>query len=290
MKHRPGLTLLEVLISIFIMAIGMLALLTLFPLGALSMAQALQNDRAASAANLAAEYAEAKDLRHDTGVTGAFTATVAGFPGLPNNRSGPSWPVFVDGFGSVAGPPRVGASPPTTPGIARVRPSYALTLPEVTRWFSLLDDLSFDPNATPAGGLVQRGGRYTWAYLLRRPRASVASVVDLTVVVYAGRDTQLGSGETTYSATGTKGANGLTLTYTAGNKPALRRNAWVLDVTYDTTNKVPQGNFYRVVNVTDLSATQLSLEMEGLLEADVNTVVVLDGAIEVFKKGTGWLP
>jgi prepilin-type N-terminal cleavage/methylation domain-containing protein len=47
---RRGVTLLEVLAAIFIMGVGLLALLTLFPLGALSMAQAIKDDRAASVA------------------------------------------------------------------------------------------------------------------------------------------------------------------------------------------------------------------------------------------------
>ncbi len=45
MKRRPGITLIEVLVAIFVMSIGLLALLTLFPLGALRMSQALQDDR-----------------------------------------------------------------------------------------------------------------------------------------------------------------------------------------------------------------------------------------------------
>ena len=51
MRRRPGITLIEVLVAIFIMTIGLLALLTLFPLGALRMAQALQDDRDAAAAS-----------------------------------------------------------------------------------------------------------------------------------------------------------------------------------------------------------------------------------------------
>jgi type II secretory pathway pseudopilin PulG len=46
--NRSGITLVEVLVAIFIMGIGLLALLTLFPLGAISMAQQVQADRAAS--------------------------------------------------------------------------------------------------------------------------------------------------------------------------------------------------------------------------------------------------
>jgi hypothetical protein len=199
--------------------------------------------------------------------------------------------VFVDGFGAAVNPRPLGAAPPATPGVARVAPSYAPSAQLLARWFSLPDDLSFDPDATPAGGLVRRAGRYTWAYLLRRPRANTPSVVDLSVVVYSGRDTQLGGGEVAYSATGSKGDGNLTLTYTAAQgKPALRRNAWVLDVTLDDATKVTRGSFYRVVNAAEVDARTLAVEVEGQLEADVNTVVVLDNAIEVLKMGTGWAP
>jgi hypothetical protein len=255
------------------------------------MGQALQHDRAAAAAALAAEYADALGLRHDPAVTAAFTAAPRGHAGPPLDPHGPSWPVFVDGFGAVVRPGPVGAMPPATPGIARVRPSYAATLPLVARWFSLPDDLSFGPDATPTRGQVQRGGRYTWAYLLRRPRAPAPSVVSLDVVVYAGRDTQLGTGESVYSAAGTRGDANMTLTYARGQgKPALRRNAWVLDVTYDATNHVTQGQFYRVVNVAEAAGTTLALELESPLLADVNAVVVLENAIEVVRMGTGRSP
>ena len=42
MIRRPAVTLMEVLIAMFIMAIGMLALLVLFPIGAISMATGAQ--------------------------------------------------------------------------------------------------------------------------------------------------------------------------------------------------------------------------------------------------------
>lgn len=45
MTRRPGLSLTEVLVALFIMGIGAVAILTLFPLGALNMAQALRDDR-----------------------------------------------------------------------------------------------------------------------------------------------------------------------------------------------------------------------------------------------------
>src|SRR5262245_56785654 len=50
-NRRAGVTLTEALIAVFIMAIGLLALLSLFPVGALQMAQAVRNERAAQVAN-----------------------------------------------------------------------------------------------------------------------------------------------------------------------------------------------------------------------------------------------
>ena len=43
---RKGLTLLEVLITIFVMAIGFLSVLTLFPLAARKLARSIDSDRA----------------------------------------------------------------------------------------------------------------------------------------------------------------------------------------------------------------------------------------------------
>jgi prepilin-type N-terminal cleavage/methylation domain-containing protein len=49
--RQAGSTLIEVLVAIFVMAIGLLAVLTVFPLGALSMAQEIKDDRTAAVAS-----------------------------------------------------------------------------------------------------------------------------------------------------------------------------------------------------------------------------------------------
>ena len=118
MRPRPAITLVEVLVAIFIMAIGLLALLTLFPLGALRMATALQDDRDASAASAGANICDAFDLRHDpqydnppaslstgplfvTPPPNAFFTT----PLFPASQAGAGIPVYVDPW----------AQPPTQP-------------------------------------------------------------------------------------------------------------------------------------------------------------------------------
>jgi prepilin-type N-terminal cleavage/methylation domain-containing protein len=68
-KRRAGVTLLEVLVAIFVMGIGLLALLTLFPLGAISMAGAIQDDRAAHIAQDAMSLSQTgEDVLRQTGV------------------------------------------------------------------------------------------------------------------------------------------------------------------------------------------------------------------------------
>jgi prepilin-type N-terminal cleavage/methylation domain-containing protein len=56
MTRRRGLSLTEVLVALFIMALGAIAILTMFPLGALQMGQALKDDRTAQAAGQADGY------------------------------------------------------------------------------------------------------------------------------------------------------------------------------------------------------------------------------------------
>jgi hypothetical protein len=54
-----GITLIEVLAVVFILGVGLLAELTLFPVGALEMAQAIQDDRTGAVAAEATEFARA---------------------------------------------------------------------------------------------------------------------------------------------------------------------------------------------------------------------------------------
>jgi prepilin-type N-terminal cleavage/methylation domain-containing protein len=297
MKHRPGVTLLEVLTAIFIMGIGLLALLTLFPLGALSMAQALQNDRAQAAAVTISENAIAMNLRQDTNVTGSFTNPP------PNRANGPSWGVLVDPIGLQFGNALVtlgktGLPLPVTPGIQRVSPSYASTTGTAVRWFSMPDDVAFLKHGAPdmSTGFINRGGRYTAACLLVRPDNSRPSVVDLYTIVYAGRNTAVPSDdEIAYAAVGAQGSNNLSIYYTPGQtKPALRKGTWLLDSTFDANNGVVTGAFYRVVNSTDASPTQVDVELESPLKTPLNpnsgVVVVLGNVIEVFERRSAWQP
>jgi hypothetical protein len=127
---RPGATLTEVLVAIFVMAIGLLALLTLFPLGALSMAQAIKDDRTAHSAKNGFAIAQVFQIQTDQVVTNSGKLQTGAvypgnspvyffnpYPGIPQSFTGtagfllapdlkmipgydgPSYPVYVDPWG-----------------------------------------------------------------------------------------------------------------------------------------------------------------------------------------------
>ncbi len=129
--------------------------------------------------------------------------------------------------------------------------------------------------------------------MLRRTRSSSNVMVELTVVVYASRATQVGGGENVYTAAGNKGDSTITLTY-AGDKPNIRRNNWLLDVTYSVQANTGYGTvnavFYRVANVTDAGPNTLSIDLEAPLRQNVNTVVFMENVIGVLEKSTSWQP
>ncbi len=339
MTQRNGTTLTEVLVAIFIMAIGMMSLLTLFPVGALSMAQAVRDERAAQAAANAAAIAEAKGLRHDQRVEGWFKRMEDPDPNslfyayslaryMTPPYDGPSYPIFVDPLGDYSLAPPSDLGKPANPqliGIPRTGVSYVKPVPlpqnfqqSLSRWFGLLDDMTYvDPAAYPQYGvptvsptdLVQREGRYSWTYLLRRPRFRDPSVVDMTVIVYNARSQVVPFGEQVFADAANPvifdpTTNVVTVRYGAMGKPRpdIRKGQWIMDATVQKRAGVlgtvpdPRGYFYRVVSVTD-NGTALALELQTPPKGDptappnpLSIMVFLDGVVEVFDRGGGWQP
>ncbi len=321
MKVRRGVTLVEALIAIMLVGIGLIAILTLFPLGALKMAEAIKADRAMYAVQNAHDFAEAMDLRHDQNFYNPNGATPFDlfvnpnnppFPDLSsptlNGYDGPGYPVYVDAVGIGSNMPfpvgQYSNGTYASYGLTRRSASYALNTPQsYLPWFSLLDDLQFE-NDGPTSGLAKgittntltRNTRFTWAYLLRRPRYSTPSVIELSVVLYDKRPIQSPSGEFTYPPLlpGTvqappycnqvaPGTTEVILTYnSAADKPPIKKGGWILDATVYPTNTVlvnavptpvptpapdMQGVFYRVIDITDLPGNQLALELDKPIRA-----------------------
>jgi prepilin-type N-terminal cleavage/methylation domain-containing protein len=221
MKRRSGVTLIEVLVAIFIMAIGLIALLTLFPIGMLRMAQAIRDAKTAEAGINANSISIVQDIRHDPFVVNptpidppynnpsddlfvnpARYNLLSGLPfpaplTLPDaDPYGESYPILVDPIGYFATP--AGASQDWVGGytgvLRRRRVSLGGTVNSVNIYknFTLWDDINFDPTSSPgmpqtSGVAILRDTRFSWAYLLRRPQTRDASVVDCSVIVFDQR-------------------------------------------------------------------------------------------------------
>jgi prepilin-type N-terminal cleavage/methylation domain-containing protein len=313
-QQRSGVTLLEVLITIFIMGIGMLALLALFPLGAINMGRALRDDRATTSVIMADNVATIHDIRHLPGVippvpppgTDYFTAEQPPqVPALPPTWAGRSHPVYLDPFYALLSAPPVGASTGQTPGIPRINLNLAANTILANRWFSLPDDISFNDDGTPEifGANVNRGGDYTWAYLLRRPNASNPDVVDMKVVVYYRRPTDLIEGEAIYDlnlrrAPGQDDQVILSWNPATQEKPGVRLGRWILDTSLvstvdpvtNQTRPTTAAEFYRIVNYEEITGSnQFYLELQPPLQGNnsARTAVFMEYVVEVFDKGTG---
>ena len=260
------------------------------------------------------------------------------FPGgtlpLPADPDGPSYPVNVDCmayfaangqanqywvgglYGNSNTIPRRTATYAVSPGTMNV--NNALTL----RWTCLLDEMFFTPDGTPVWdsapvapatpGTFTRDIRYCCSYMLKRPRTSDSSAVDLSVIVYNNNRPILSSQFNEYLYTSQAGevafdpvSNSINIDVTASGNvvPPARPGDWLLDASfvpnqaqsYGTVN----GNFYRVVGVTQNTDFNYTFEVQQPLRnmtatmnnpGAIQKVMFLEGVAEVFEKGLGRLP
>jgi hypothetical protein len=131
---------------------------------------------------------------------------------------------------------------------------------------------------------VDRTPRWSWAWLVQRPRVNNPQVVELTVIVYKDRDlTTPRTGEQVFD--GNFSSNGLvTITWQAGQPPPeLKTGGWVLDV---RPTPSPRAKFHRVTNITQTGATSMEVEIQGGVRDGQGKVFILENVVEVFERGT----
>jgi hypothetical protein len=257
--RRPGVTLVEVLAAIGIMAIGMLAVLVLFPVGALSIAKALKDDRCGTIAGNGHAIAAAMLIGNDNTDLDAVPATNPTF-GIYNvldenyvppqekptdpvyQRANPKslgYPVYVDPFyvysgvtGNTGDPNELPAKYLVYRHVARRSPLYLRQLTNVgdrnavmERHYAFTDDFTFTANGYPK---LERQGLYTWAYMIRRIRADSPSTVQMQIVVYSGRPIEAPEAEESYrlvtpAVEGVEGSTSFELTWRNDPNPAVPR-------------------------------------------------------------------
>jgi hypothetical protein len=316
---RPGLSLVEVLVAIFIMGIGCVAILTLFPLGALNMAQALKDDRTAQAASQADAYmrwywkAYLVETSTDTTLASKLDDADGPAAGNPPAAAGePSYPVFVDPMGYYArgGSPNQSINGTLIPRVTlsllgtQSNPSLA-----ALRTCSLLDGYTFDARAAgqPINQdttLVDREYRYNWAWVLQRPNNSDRNTAMMTVVVFDKRAHMYvpPNAERTFNPAPNGAAVGSSLIqFPAGTNTGLIKGGWIMDATsLGPPASVRNCHFYRVVSVTDNPGNgTVDVELQTPLKPDTQpvgapvgfpgqwrTFVALAGVSEVFERPT----
>lgn len=260
--RRAGFSLVEVLVALFIVSAGLIALLSLFPLGAVQMGHAMRADRSAQCAMFADgkirqdfvlnEYALDRwnVLYYTSGMTTSGT-----HPTVPDGV--PSYPVLLDPIGvSSYSAPRVGWVAGQVNGVSR---TYARSerrtgwtgasvievnlwgLQESLRYCTLADDMEFAPDGTPAdrdgaavaasGQPIFRHGRYTWAALLQRSGAA-GSGTGLKVLVFDRRPAGVDSldAERTFAVAVNVGDTIIDLPAAIDTVP-LRVGGWLMDGT-----------------------------------------------------------
>lgn len=320
-NRRPGLSLTEVLVALFIMAIGAISILTLFPLAALNMAAALKDDRTTQSAYQADGFirsywrSDGPDSPSPDPFTNAFT-NPGGVADISTNTTGTSYPVFVDPMGSVA---RGGNPPPAVAGQPHL-PRRNLRLIESSprknefalRTSSLVDGLTFDPAQEGAAGdgtTVEREYRYNWLWVLQLPDLSLSArnKATLTVVVFDKRSHLFvpDRAETFVTPVDDNGVPNPTvtpgqttsLTVRAADVAGLvvQKGSWVMDATKDDALGIRHANFYRIVSATDRetpNGTVFDLGLDApLRRADggagaypLQQLVFLAGVAEVFTR------
>lgn len=283
MHRRTAATLTEVLIAMFVMAVGMISILALFPLGIQNMIRSARDHRLNHAAENAKAIAEMErfdsssgqryNLRTDPQVIQKAMQAHTNLMLTPDDPSVPVWidPVGLRDYGSSADPVGLVGSPmsPLWHGLPRTTTQFAVG-GGAQRWFALNDDLTFDNVGQPSpAGFVEREQKYSWSFIWRRPRFSDPMVADLTLVLFSSRaslsapggrptgEVLLVNGQGT-APVFTRGSAQATVTWNvAGAAPAIKRNFIVLDATVGRdpiTNRVlSNGYFYRVVDVSDPS-------------------------------------
>jgi prepilin-type N-terminal cleavage/methylation domain-containing protein len=303
-KRRAGLTLMEVLVSLAILAFGLLAIMTLFPLSAIQMGRAVRHDRGYQAARNAdglfrsywkADIAE----RNGAGDPPLFNALddPDGTGPMPAARPNEwSYPVAVDPWGHAArlAPARDWFGDAAGTRVPRrtmtLMGSFAAANPQqVLSSVCLKDTMGYDDDMRPT---PDREYRYNWMWVIQRPLNSNRYAAYMTVIVFDDRAHLFAppGSEALFGARFEPGQTAVTVNHAANNPPEVKPGAWVMDATIVAANRplIRHANPYEVVSVTPVSATQTILELQTPVKTPTdNNRAGYDGMLVVLRGACG---
>jgi prepilin-type N-terminal cleavage/methylation domain-containing protein len=213
---------------------------------------------------------------------------------------------------SLAQVQRMGVQPPNVNSLNN--PFIKSSLQAAVRMCTLPDDIEFTNNGRavdfPPIGTVQRGGKFTFAWLLQRDHNAYPDQVRMTTVIYSGRSADFPNDERVYTGFVSVGSTGVTLIWSGNpdDKPKIKKGGWILDSGRNQPmdalgNLNPAGpfpvylkaNFYRVVAINEDTSTSMTLELQtpvsrgspGVAPGTIEPVnlIVMDNVAEVFDRG-----
>lgn len=253
---RQGLTLLEVLITIFVMAIGFLSVLTLFPLAARKIVRSIDSDRV----NLMA--ANASGCEQILGVRQAIQSqmdselSTGASPLLPSNI------YHFDPIGSFGGATSLSnlawGNKFKVLGSSILPPIVSSNFNAVKEWMCSQDEITFEPWGLPEANF-RKGNRYSVSFLYRRNALADSNSLEKLMLVYAGRSIEFGNTtEKQLVVNGVDPSDPSTLLVDdpiqgpGGPDRFFGRNAWIMDISDETIGGITRPRwkkFYQVQNV-----------------------------------------
>ena len=275
---RQGLTLVEVLATIVILAVGSLSILVLFPVGAMKVKAALNNTKMAQSASNGLSNLQ---ILVKTGLLNIRVKT-------PTNTKGQNYSNFLlddtqvclfdqtaQINGALAYPGNSNYSIPVNflspPFNNEVNVVNQTPLQFRKKWFSFQDDIEWDANGS-VGQVVVRGQAFSTAYLIRKQ--SQNEIYDVTILVYNGRSPNLyDSGNDQplvlgpMAGPGWESALALTSLPNKDEGRTLAKGSWIVE----TTNQ--EYEYYQIQSITEAKAGTTSyfrLELDRALMRKFN--------------------
>jgi prepilin-type N-terminal cleavage/methylation domain-containing protein len=302
---RKGVTLTEVLIAMFVMALGLMGIMALFPLGAAQTANAVKDERSLQTAQVvegharilwrsvyssstmnndyAGPFQTEPALRAFNNPDAQYANPAAQFTPaqevISSNSGEPSFPIYFDpigwsyqpgasaywvgGIGPAPGQNAGGILPRRTIApILGLANSKAAQTAATIRMFALMDDFTTF-NAQGSANPVNRGGRYSAAYLIQRAFNNSNTQANLTVVVYQNRPVaDTFSAETVLAVNQSVVPGSTAVAFPKAGIPSLRKGTWLLlagriDLpnppnANPTHPSYAYANFYRIISVQDI--------------------------------------
>jgi prepilin-type N-terminal cleavage/methylation domain-containing protein len=314
MIRRNGFSLVEVLVAMFIMGLGVISILTLFPLGAANMANAVREERSAQLAASADGYLRAywktriiEPILESQSIIEPFFLALTnpdplnqkGLPALALPTEA-SYPVFVDPMGFVArsglGQAWVGDGGTTNiprRNIEALKIGGSFDNELIFRVCSQWDGIGWDDDSQTI--TKDREVRYNWLAVLQRPASAPTTNANLTIVVF---DRRVPLSAKTGDEVVFPGVQFTPLTTSVrllNANPDLKPGQWILDASVNLPNRpgIRHANFYRVVSVTydpnnnwtDLELqTPINLPTDGNSSSYTGTLVILRGVSGVYTR------